>query len=75
MGCDLCQISQAQCAGTTCHHVGTECQHAGTKCQHEGTICMHNMYAQHEGTILQHLKKKKKKTLQRFSSSLNVMVG
>ena len=25
MGCDLCQISQAHCAGTTCHCVGTAC--------------------------------------------------
>ena len=50
MGCDLCQISQAQYAGTTCHHVGTECQHEGTECQHEGTTSMYNMRAQHEGT-------------------------
>ena len=30
MGCALYQISQAQCAGTTCHHADTECQHEGT---------------------------------------------
>ena len=41
----LCQISQAQCAGTTCHYIGTQCQHAGTT---QGR----NMHAQHSLLLL-----------------------
>ena len=46
-GCDLCQISQAKRAFTTCHCVGT--QHEGTTCIHK-TWGGHNMRTQYEGT-------------------------
>ena len=52
MVCDLCQTSQAQCAGRPCHHVGTECHYEDTtrgynmRARHDGTTCVHKMHAQ-----------------------------
>ena len=46
MGCDLCQISQTQCADTTCT---MQAQSANMRAQHAFTTCIHNMHAQREG--------------------------